>query len=145
MLDLHTGGQYRRVRREQVLSPRTIKLVIRPFFFFYLSYHTTLTPQTARAQSEKHCRRRSASSGQKTRRGIEVEKPGRRRYREVLLPEMSLISFFARPISWWRTTLWTRPRLVAGRSAGTRCARYIVYIHVDPSIHLSIYFLSICL
>ena len=44
------------------------------FCFFYLSWHTTLTPQTARAQSEKHCRRRSASSGQKTRRGIEGEK-----------------------------------------------------------------------
>ena len=61
------------------------------FFFFFFSCHTTITPQTARAQSEKLCRRRSASSGQKTRRGIEGEKPGRRRYREVLLPEMSLI------------------------------------------------------
>jgi len=61
------------------------------FFFVYLSCHTTLTLQTARAQSEKHCRRRSASSGQKTRRGIEGEKPGRRRYREVILPERSLI------------------------------------------------------
>ena len=49
-------------------------------FFFYLSCHTTLTPQSARAQSEKHCRRRGASSGQKTRGCIEGERPGRRRY-----------------------------------------------------------------
>ena len=61
------------------------------FFLIYLSCHTTQTPQTEKAQSEKHCRRRSASSGHKTRRGIEGEKPGRRRYREVLLPERSLI------------------------------------------------------
>jgi len=53
-------------------------------FFFYLSCHTTLTPQSARAQSEKYCRRRSASSGQKTRGCIKGEKPGRRRYQEVL-------------------------------------------------------------
>jgi len=43
----------------------------------------------SRAQSEKQCRRRDASSSQKTRRGIEGEKNGRRRYREVLLPERS--------------------------------------------------------
>jgi len=67
------------------------------FFFLSLISHNsntlTLTSQTARAQSEKHCRRRSASSDQKTRRGIEGEKPGRRRYREGedLLPERSVI------------------------------------------------------
>ena len=41
-------------------------------------------PPKSRAQSEKHCRRRGASSGQKTRGCIEGEKPGRRRYEEVL-------------------------------------------------------------
>ena len=49
------------------------------FFFFYLSCHTALTPQTARAQSEKHCRRRSASSewpeDQKRHRGRETRPP----------------------------------------------------------------------
>jgi len=60
------------------------------FLFVNLSYHTTHTT-TGERRVEKHCRRRSPSSGQKTRRGIEGEKPGRRRYREVLLPERSLI------------------------------------------------------
>jgi len=59
------------------------------FYFFYLSYHTTHTTRAER-RAEKQCRRRGASSGQKTRRGIEGEKPGRRRYREVILREMFL-------------------------------------------------------
>ena len=42
-----------------------------------MSYTRT---QKSRAQSEKHCRRRGASSGQKTRGCIEGEKTGRRRY-----------------------------------------------------------------
>jgi len=42
------------------------------FFFFYLSCTHT---HKSRAQSEKHCRRRGASSGQKTRGCIEGEKP----------------------------------------------------------------------
>ena len=36
--------------------------------------------QKSRAQSEKHCRRRGASSGQKTRGCIEGEEPDRHRY-----------------------------------------------------------------
>jgi len=42
-----------------------------------MSYTRT---QKSRAQSEKHCRRRGASGGQKTRGCIEGENPGRRRY-----------------------------------------------------------------
>jgi len=38
----------------------------------YLSYHTTHTT-TAERRAEKQCRRRGASSGQKTNRGIEGE------------------------------------------------------------------------
>jgi len=50
------------------------------FFFFCISLMAYNSHRKSRAQSEKQCRRRSASSGQKTRRGIEGEKPGRRRY-----------------------------------------------------------------
>jgi len=42
------------------------------FFFFYLSYHATHTT-TAERRVEKQCRRGGASSGQKTKRGIEGE------------------------------------------------------------------------
>jgi len=42
------------------------------FVFVYLSYHTTHTT-TAERRAEKQCRRRGASSGQKTKRGIEGE------------------------------------------------------------------------
>jgi len=47
------------------------------FFYFCISHviHTY-----TKAQSEKHCRHRGASSGQKTRGCIEGEEPGRRRY-----------------------------------------------------------------
>ena len=44
---------------------------------FFFSCHTTHTT-TAERRIEKQCRRRGASSGQKTRRGIEGEQPGRR-------------------------------------------------------------------
>jgi len=54
------------------------------FFFFFLSLMSYTHTQKSRAQSEKHCRRRGASSGQKTRGCIEGEEPGRRRYWEVL-------------------------------------------------------------
>jgi len=67
-------------------------VVLLYFWFCYLSCNTTHTT-TVERRSEKQCRRRGASSGQKTRRGIEKEKNGRRRYREVLLPEM-FFSFF---------------------------------------------------
>jgi len=40
----------------------------------YLSYHTTHTT-TAERRVEKQCRRRGASSGQKTKREIEGEDP----------------------------------------------------------------------
>jgi len=53
------------------------------FYFVDLSCHTHT--HKSRAQSEKHCRRRGASSGQKTRGCIEGEKNGRRRYKEVLI------------------------------------------------------------
>jgi len=54
-----------------------------PPFFVYLSCHTTHTT-TAERRVENQCRRRSASSGQKIRRGIEGEQPGRHRYRLFL-------------------------------------------------------------
>jgi len=41
---------------------------------FYLSYHTTHTT-TAGRRAEKQRQRRSASSGQKTKRGIEGKDP----------------------------------------------------------------------
>ena len=40
-------------------------------FLVHLSYHTTHTTKTER-RAEKQCRRRGASSGQKTKRGIFV-------------------------------------------------------------------------
>jgi len=48
-------------------------------FFFVrvcvcISYHTTHTT-TAERSAEKQCRRRGASSGQKTKRGMEGEDP----------------------------------------------------------------------
>jgi len=91
------SGIEERIARSCVANPisksldLSIFLYTAFFFFFFFSFPTTQTPQTESAQSEKHCRRRSASSGQKTRRSIEGEKPGCRRYREVLLPERSLI------------------------------------------------------
>jgi len=51
----------------------------------YISCRTTHTI-IAERRAEKQCQRRGANSNQKTRRGIEGERPGRRRYREVLLP-----------------------------------------------------------
>jgi len=42
------------------------------FCFVSLSYHTTHTT-TAERRAEKQCQRRGASSGQKTKRGIEGE------------------------------------------------------------------------
>ena len=62
-------------------------------FIVYLSCHTTHTT-TAESRAEKQCRRRGASGGQKTRRGIEGEQPGRRRYRKVLLPELFYFESF---------------------------------------------------
>jgi len=41
---------------------------------FFISWHTTHTT-TAERRDEKQCRRRGASSGQKTKRGIEGEEP----------------------------------------------------------------------
>jgi len=58
-------------------------------FFVYLSYHTTHTT-TAERRAENQCQRRGASSGQKTKRGIEGEDPaaaGIERF--FLLPERS--------------------------------------------------------
>ena len=44
------------------------------FLSVYLSCHTTHTT-TAERRAERHCRRRGADSGQKTKRGIEGEDP----------------------------------------------------------------------
>jgi len=57
-------------------------------FCVHISYHTTHTTKAER-RAEKQRKHRGASGGQKTRRGIEGETTGRRRCREVLLPERS--------------------------------------------------------
>jgi len=44
-------------------------------FFFFLSLMSYTRTKKSRAQSEKHCPRRGASSGQKTRGCIEGEQP----------------------------------------------------------------------
>ena len=54
---------------EQVRTERVFS-----FFFFYPSYHTTHTTK-AEPRAEDECQRQGASSGQKTKRGIEGEDP----------------------------------------------------------------------
>ena len=79
--------------------------------------------QKSRARSEKHCRRRGASSGQKTRGCIEGEKPGRRRYKEVLSLERG-----CKVVFFWPTTSQRIPHsinLIARRSIASGPRRLV--------------------
>ena len=60
-------------RKSQMCLPVNHASLI--LFYFCVSLMSYTHTQKSRAQSEKHCRRRGASSGQKTRGSIEGEKP----------------------------------------------------------------------
>jgi len=74
--------------RLSVIFSRCVKyiflLYIPLFFFFFFISHVIQHTQKSRSQSENHCRRRGASSGQKTRGCIEGEEPCRRRYQRYM-------------------------------------------------------------
>jgi len=76
--------------------------------FVYLSYHTTHTRAERRAETQ--CQRRSANSGQKTKRGIEGEDPaaaGIRRFFSLSKKSNVLCRWRRwrrRPSSWWHSS-----------------------------------------
>ena len=107
---------------------------VNPIFLYHTTHITT-----AERRAEKQCRRRGASSGQKTKRGIEGERPGRRRYREVLLPERFLVERRARSSK--GSTRW---RLSSPPSRSTTCVPGAQTSSRAPSRSESIY-LSVCL
>jgi len=74
LLDITSLGLPISTENVDTITPQFPNVFFCFFVFVSLSYHTTHIT-TAGRRAEKRCRRRGASSGQKTKRGIEGEDP----------------------------------------------------------------------